>query len=197
MEGIISVRSSSVGAWRLRARFTSKFSSASLLIPSITPQVEIENLRTEIMPSNRKYPLAKILEAVKNYYDKTHRKIMFEYIMLKDVNDQIEHAEELAKILKGFNCMVNLIPYNLTYAKESAKEVQETQEAQNFSATTSATIPTTQTPFNPIPLFGQTSHNQIHRFKEILDQNGISAVQRFEFGQDIDAACGQLAAKGK
>ncbi len=136
-----------------------------------------DELRTKIMPSNQKYPLAKILEAMKNYYDKTHRKIMFEYIMLKDVNDQIEHAEELAKILKGFNCMVNLIPYNLTYAKESAQEVTKTS-------------PTTL-----VPLFDQTSHNQIHRFKEILDKNGISAVQRFEFGQDIDAACGQLAAK--
>lgn len=129
-----------------------------------------DELRTKIMPSNRKYPLTEILTAIKNYYDKTHRKLMFEYIMLANVNDQVEHAEELAEILKGFNCMVNLIPYNPTFALEAQK-----------------------TSIKPIPLFGQTSHNQIRRFKEVLEENGISAIQRFQFGQDIDAACGQLA----
>ncbi|HPU94965.1 MAG TPA: 23S rRNA (adenine(2503)-C(2))-methyltransferase RlmN [Candidatus Gracilibacteria bacterium] len=141
-----------------------------------------DKLRTKIMPANRKYPLAKILESIKHYYDKTHRKLMFEYIMLKGVNDSEENAEELAQILKGFNCMVNLIPYNLTYAKESAKEVREKQKAQKIET-------------KAIPLFDQTSHNQIRRFKNILEKHGIDAIQRFEFGQDIDAACGQLAAK--
>lgn len=134
---------------------------------AISLHAPTDKLRTSLMPSNLKYPLAEILKAVDEYYDKTHRKIMFEYIMLKDVNDKEEHAKELAKILKGKNCIVNLIPCNPTFSKES------------------------------IPLFNQTSHNQIRRFKEILEKNGLKAIQRFEFGQDIDAACGQLAAKGK
>ena len=153
-----------------------------------------DTLRTQIMPSNRKYPLAKILGAVDNYYNRTHRKIMFEYIMLKGVNDSEEQAEELAKILKGKNCVVNLIPYNPTFAKNTAKRQSETNTTlTNLQSTTTQNPKPSIT--NQLPIFQQTSHNQIRRFKEILISHGIQAVQRWQFGQDIDAACGQLAAK--
>jgi len=71
-------------------------------------------LRTKIMPINKVYNIEKLIEAIKFYIDKTNRRVTFEYIMLDNVNDTKECAEELAKLLKGMNCYVNLIPYNET-----------------------------------------------------------------------------------
>ena len=71
-------------------------------------------LRNKIMPINRKYPLDELMDAVKYYEKVAQRRVTFEYILLKDVNDSKECAIELANILKGMNCYVNLIPYNET-----------------------------------------------------------------------------------
>lgn len=71
-------------------------------------------LRNIIMPINKAYPLEKLMPAVKDYVEKTNRRVTFEYILLKDVNDSIECATELSHLLKGINCYVNLIPYNET-----------------------------------------------------------------------------------
>ena len=71
-------------------------------------------LRSKIMKINNAYKIEEIIDAVKYYLDKTNRRVTFEYILLKDVNDTIECAIELSKLLKGINCYVNLIPYNET-----------------------------------------------------------------------------------
>ena len=71
-------------------------------------------LRDKIMPINKAYPLEKLIPAIKTYLKKTNRRVTFEYILLKDVNDSCECAEELAKLVKGINCYINLIPYNET-----------------------------------------------------------------------------------
>lgn len=71
-------------------------------------------LRNKIMPINKAYPIEKIIEALKIYYEKTNRRITFEYIMLQGINDTEECAKELVKLLKGLNCYINLIPYNET-----------------------------------------------------------------------------------
>jgi len=73
-----------------------------------------DELREKIMPINKKYKLNEIIEALKYYYDKTHRRITFEYIMLKDVNDSEKYAIELVNLIKNLNCYVNLIRYNET-----------------------------------------------------------------------------------
>ncbi len=73
-----------------------------------------DELRSKIMPINRAYPLKELMSALKYYYDKTNRRLTFEYIMLDGVNDSKENALELVKLLRGFNCYVNLIPYNET-----------------------------------------------------------------------------------
>ena len=72
------------------------------------------NLRNRIMPINKAYPLEDLIEILKEYIDKTHRRLTFEYIMLNNVNDTKECALELVNLLKGINCYVNLIPYNET-----------------------------------------------------------------------------------
>jgi 23S rRNA (adenine2503-C2)-methyltransferase len=72
------------------------------------------NLRSSIMKINNAYNIDEIIDAVKYYLDKTNRRVTFEYIMLKDVNDTEECAKELSQLLRGINCYVNLIPYNET-----------------------------------------------------------------------------------
>ena len=71
-------------------------------------------LRSKIMKINNVYKIEEIMDAVKYYLDKTNRRVTFEYIMLKNVNDTNECAYELSKLLKGINAYVNLIPYNET-----------------------------------------------------------------------------------
>ena len=73
-----------------------------------------DELRSKYMPINKKYKLDELLDAIKYYYDKTNRRVTFEYILLHNINDSISHAKELANILKGINAYVNLIPYNST-----------------------------------------------------------------------------------
>ena len=73
-----------------------------------------DTLRSRIMPINKAYPLNELMETIKEYINKTNRRVTFEYIMLDNVNDSEENAKELALLLKGINCYVNLIPYNET-----------------------------------------------------------------------------------
>jgi 23S rRNA (adenine2503-C2)-methyltransferase len=71
-----------------------------------------DELRSELMPVGKKYSIAKILKAVDEYIEKTNRKVMFEYVMLKGVNDSDEQAKKLSRLLKKPLYMVNLIAYN-------------------------------------------------------------------------------------
>ncbi|GBF12189.1 23S rRNA (adenine(2503)-C(2))-methyltransferase RlmN [Tepidibacillus infernus] len=71
-----------------------------------------DELRTRLMPINRKYPLKKLMEACHYYVNTTNRRITFEYALMGNVNDQDEHAEELANLIKDLKCHVNLIPVN-------------------------------------------------------------------------------------
>ncbi|MBZ9532766.1 23S rRNA (adenine(2503)-C(2))-methyltransferase RlmN [Cytobacillus oceanisediminis] len=69
-------------------------------------------LRSRLMPINRAYKLPELIEAIRYYVDKTGRRVSFEYGLFGNVNDQVEHAEELAELVKGIKCHVNLIPVN-------------------------------------------------------------------------------------
>ena len=78
----------------------------------------IENKRQELMPISRAYDLNTLKEALIYYYNKTHRRITIEYIMLNKVNDSIEDAKALVNYVKDLNCYINLIPYNTTNASD-------------------------------------------------------------------------------
>ncbi|PAQ13234.1 23S rRNA (adenine(2503)-C(2))-methyltransferase RlmN [Bacillaceae bacterium SAOS 7] len=69
-------------------------------------------LRTKLMPINKAYKLADLMEAVRYYVNKTGRRVSFEYGLFGGENDSVEHAEELARLIKGIKCHVNLIPVN-------------------------------------------------------------------------------------
>lgn len=71
-------------------------------------------IRDKIMKINRAYKLEILIDTIKEYINKTNRRVTFEYIMLKGINDSEENALELSKLLKGINCYVNIIPYNET-----------------------------------------------------------------------------------
>jgi len=118
-------------------------------------------LRSQIMPINKKYPLDKVLAAVKKYVQKTSRRVMFEYVLLRGVNDSMWDAEELAKIMAKPLYMVNIINYN------------------------------------PTGKFKATDKNKVNDFINLLKSRGVSVTQRYTFGTDIWAACGQLANKAK
>lgn len=117
-------------------------------------------LRDVLVPINKKYPLAQLMAICKNYFKGDHkRKITFEYVMLKGVNDQPEHAIQLAKLLADVPAKVNLIPFN---------------------------------PF-PLTQYQRSSQATIDAFREKLASKGIHTITRKTRGDDIDAACGQLA----
>jgi len=116
-------------------------------------------LRTKLMPINKKYPIEKILKAVDNYIKKTKRKVMFEYTMIRSVNDSDECAKKLAKLIKRPLCFLNLISYN------------------------------------PTGVFQPSLPQRIKKFKEVLEKAGIPVTQRYRFGREIEAACGQLVGR--
>lgn len=100
----------------------SNYKQVNLAISLHAPNNKIRN---ELMPINKAYNIEKLISAIKEYIDKTNRRVTFEYILLKDVNDSVSSAIELANLLKGLNCYVNLIPYNETSSKykKSDKDV--------------------------------------------------------------------------
>jgi len=125
----------------------------NLAISLSAPNNEI---RSRLMPVNEKYPVEAVIDAAKKYIARTNRRVMFEYVLIDKFNESPEAARELAEILKGLLCFVNLIPFNGKGALNAP------------------------------------SKEKIGLFKSILVKSGISVTERYRFGQDINAACGQL-----
>lgn len=82
-------------------------------------------IRNRLMAINKVYPIESVIEVVKEYIAKTNRRVTFEYILLRGINDTENCALELSKLLQGINCYVNLIPYNETSHIEYKKSQQE------------------------------------------------------------------------
>jgi 23S rRNA (adenine2503-C2)-methyltransferase len=121
-----------------------------------------DELRSELVPINRKHPIAELLEACWHYIDEQNgRSVTFEYVMLEGVNDSPAQARALAALLKGHPAKVNLIPFN---------------------------------PF-PGTRYKRSPRVVIERFRDELIQRGVLATIRRTRGDDIDAACGQLAGR--
>lgn len=96
---------------------------------SVSLHAPNDTMRSRTMPVNRRYPIAEVMEASRYYVDKTNRRITFEYALIDGENDSDETARELAKLLKGLLCHVNLIPVNnVTGAgyKKSSLQRQQT-----------------------------------------------------------------------
>ena len=93
------------------------------------------------MNINKAYNISQLMESLNYYYEKTNRRITFEYILLKDINDSIEDAKKLIKLVKGINCYINLIPMNSTIndftrsTEEKSKAFYETLIKNNINVT--------------------------------------------------------------
>ena len=119
-----------------------------------------DTLRNVLVPINKKYPLAQLMEICARYFaNEPKRVVTFEYVMLKGVNDQPEHVAQLIKLLKNVPSKINLIPFN---------------------------------PF-PMTEYERSSQATIDAFRDQLVAKGINTITRKTRGDDIDAACGQLA----
>jgi 23S rRNA (adenine2503-C2)-methyltransferase len=90
-------------------QFGKDFPQINLAISLHAPNDE---LRNKLMPINKAYPISKLMQSIRNYLGTTNRRISFEYILLKDINDHDEHIHQLGKLLQGMLCYVNLIVYN-------------------------------------------------------------------------------------
>lgn len=122
-----------------------------------------QKIRQKIIPYARKYALEDIMSAMDQYAEKTKRDLTFEYTLISGINDQEEHANELATLIGDRQCTVNLIPYN--------------------------------------PVLGlrlqRPSFEVVSKFRAVLDDRGVINTCRYTKGDDIAAACGQLALQHK
>ena len=120
-----------------------EFTSLDLQVNlAISLHASNNELRSKLMNINKAYNINELISVIKEYINKTNRRVTFEYIMLKDVNDKVENAKELSKLLKGINCYVNLIPYNETShieykksSKESIMKFYDTLKKNNINVT--------------------------------------------------------------
>ena len=134
-------------------------SDVSLAISLHAPNDE---LRNQLVPINRKYPLVDFIDSAKRYLDKmpdNRRKVTVEYTLMDLVNDRDEHAKELSILLRDLPCKINLIPFN---------------------------------PF-PGSEYKRVTKVALGRFRDILQNDGYTVTVRTTRGDDIAAACGQLA----
>ena len=134
-------------------------SDVSLAISLHAPNDE---LRNQLVPINKKYPIATLLDAAQRYLDKmpdVRRKITIEYTLMDRINDRDEHARELAVLLRNLPCKINLIPFN---------------------------------PFD-LSNYKRVTNTALYRFRDILQKAGHIVTVRTTRGDDISAACGQLA----
>lgn len=100
---------------------------------AISLNATTDEMRDDIMPINKRYPLAELLEGCREYHKSTGDEITFEYVMLKDLNDTIEDAKRIKQLTKGIPCKINLIPFNehpgTEYKRPERTKVLDFQDA--------------------------------------------------------------------
>jgi 23S rRNA (adenine2503-C2)-methyltransferase len=134
---------------------------------AVSLHAPIDELRDQLVPLNRKYPIAELMEACVRYARrKRGESVTFEYTLMKGVNDQPEHARELVRLMRAFD--------NAVQMKDAAK--------------------VNLIPFNPFPgtRYERPDDTAIRAFQKQLNASGMIAPVRRTRGDDIDAACGQL-----
>jgi 23S rRNA (adenine2503-C2)-methyltransferase len=147
---------STVGVIEGIKRFTQEGLKVSLVLSLHAPN---QHIRKKIIPYARKYPLEDIMVAMEEYSQKTKRDITYEYTLIAGINDHPDHAHELAHLLHGKQCTVNIIPYNPVVGLKLQRP-----DKKNIKA-----------------------------FRSVLFGSHIPNTCRYTKGEDIAAACGQLA----
>ncbi|MFH0953516.1 MAG: 23S rRNA (adenine(2503)-C(2))-methyltransferase RlmN [Verrucomicrobiota bacterium] len=129
-----------------------------------------DDLRSKLVPINKRYPISAVIDAVRDYTERTHRRVSFEYVLLEGVNDSPDQALRLARLLRGEHeekrpllCHVNLIPWN----------------------------PVPGMPLTP------SARRRVLDFEKVLQNHHVPCTIRVQRGVDIAAACGQLAGSAR
>lgn len=91
-----------------------------------------DNVRNQLMPVNKKYPLKKLLKACREYPLKPKNRITFEYVLIKDLNDSEKDARQLADLLKGIKCKINLLPFNKRPDAKSQYDTPDQDKVNKF-----------------------------------------------------------------
>jgi 23S rRNA (adenine2503-C2)-methyltransferase len=131
-----------------------------------------DELRTQLVPVNARYPLADLMAAVHDYVDLTQRRVTFEYALIDGINDTLVQARRLVELLRGLLCHVNLIPLNpVTVEKSIAPDSHPLVGARQL---------------RPSP------REQVDAFRAELEAGGIPTTVRMRRGIEIEAGCGQL-----
>jgi 23S rRNA (adenine2503-C2)-methyltransferase len=165
-----------------------------------------ETLRSELMPVNERYPLRDVLAACLRWHERRRRQVFVEYLMLGGVNDRYEQALALAELLQPREAFkINLIPYNdIGPARASprppARHDIGPARASPRPPARHAIGPARASPRPPArhPTdagYRGSSREAIAAFRAALEERGVRATVRLTRGRDIDAACGQLAAR--
>src|SRR5690606_2771377 len=134
---------------------------------AVSLHAPVDELRTELVPLNKKYPIAQLMDACVRYaLRKKGTSVTFEYTLMKGVNDQPQHARELARLMRRFD--------NAVQMKDAAK--------------------VNLIPFNPFPgtRYERSEEADIRAFQQMLQEARVLTTVRRTRGDDIDAACGQL-----
>ena len=139
---------------------------------AISLNATTDEVRNGIMPINRKYPIAALMQAARAYTRQAKQRITFEYILLDDVNDSREDAERLKNLTRNIPCKINLIPYN-----PIAEPHQSASGLESLLA------------------FRRPSFERIEAFLASMREGMNTVTLRWSKGDDIDAACGQLWTK--
>ena len=139
---------------------------------AISLNATTDAVRNDIMPINRKYPIAALLQAARDYAHKSKLRVTFEYILLDGINDSPADAERLKILTRNIPCKINLIPYNpIADAHQSAAGLET------------------------LLAYRRPSFERIEAFLASMRAGPNTVTLRWSKGDDIDAACGQLWAK--
>lgn len=129
-----------------------------------------DGVRSKLMPLNKKFNIKQLLDAVEYYYRKIKIRVTFEYILFAGINDTQEDVKSLVKLSKTIPCKINIIPFhNIGFTNP-----------KGFAAN-----------LHPVPM------READKFANLLRKNHVTAFIRSSAGEDIAAACGQLAVKNK
>lgn len=139
---------------------------------AISLNATTDDVRNEIMPINRKYPIAALLQAAREYTRQAKLRVTFEYILLDGINDSLADAERLKILTRNMPCKINLIPYNpIAEARQSAAGLEA------------------------LLAYRRPSFERIEAFAASMREGPNPVTLRWSKGDDIDAACGQLWTK--
>jgi len=157
---------STVGIVPGMIRLTKEFPNVNLAFSLHSP---FSDQRLSLIPITRAYPIEKVFTAIDDHLKVTNHKVFISYVLMKDVNDSVDHATALAELIRQTPdrirlCHINLIRYN-----------------------SGPSLTTYQRP----------DRDKIDRFMEVLENNRVHHTLRQDFGLKIAAACGQLAASAK